>query len=101
MRTRSVNYFIGSLLSRQVLVAYGIAGSVTTVGQQLLLWLGFFGDITTRTERLPVFLELYIETLFPLWIPPVTGWNVLIFCLNTAITLWLLLYWTMKYDRSF
>lgn len=101
MRTRSVNYFVGSLLSRQVFVAYGIAGSITTLGQQLLIWFGVFGGIPTRTERLPEFIELYIETLIPIWIPPVTGWNVFIFLLNAAITLWLLLYWTMKYDRSY
>lgn len=92
---------MGNLLSRQFIFAYGIAGSITTMGQLLLLWLDYFEGIPTRTEQLPIFIELYIETLIPLWIPPITGWNTFIFILNVAFALWILLYWTIKYDRSF
>jgi len=75
MKQRSINYFFGSLYSRQAIWAYGIAGGVTTTFQLVLLYLDFFSVSPSqmRTERLPVFIELYIETLLPLWIPPITS----------------------------
>lgn len=100
MRQRSVNYFVGSLFSNQFLYAYGIAAGFTTVGQLLLVWLNVFSGIPQRMEALPIIIELYIETLIPLWIPPITGWNVFILILNIVIALWILLSWTISYDRS-
>jgi len=44
---------------------------------------------------------MYIETLIPLWIPPITPWNALIFFLNVILALWVLLWWTLNYERSF
>jgi hypothetical protein len=101
MRTRTVNYFWGSLFSRQALYAYGIAGGITTAGQLLLVWLDIFSSVPQRTEMLPVVVEIYIETLLPLWIPPITGWNVLIFLINIVLSLWILAFWTVNYWRSF
>lgn len=100
MRDQSVRYFIGSLFSRQVLYAYAIAGGFTTSGQLVMLWVGKMAQIPQRTEVLPVFIELYIETLLPLWIPPVTSWNILLFLINIVIVFWILLSWTISYDRS-
>lgn len=100
MREQSFRYFIGSLLSRQALYAYGIAGGFTTVGQLFLLWFGRFSGVPQRTETIPVIIEMYIETLIPLWIPPVTSWNIMILILNVVIALWVLLVWTANYDRS-
>lgn len=101
MRNRSINYFLGSLFSRQAIYAYGIAGGITTAGQLLLLWLDVFSGVPQRTETLPVVVEMYIETLIPLWIPPITPWNALIFFLNIILALWVLLWWTLNYERSF
>lgn len=100
MRSQSWRYFLGSLFSRQAIYAYGIAGVFTTVGQLLLVWVGPFSGVPRRTEVLPVVLEAYIETLLPLWIPPITPWNVMIFLLNVLIALWVLLVWTDRYDRA-
>lgn len=85
MRQQSISYFFGSLFSKQALYAYGIAGAFTTTGQLLLIWLGVFSGVPQRIDALPVFIEVYIETLLPLWIPPITGWNVLIFLVNIAL----------------
>lgn len=101
MRQRSVNYFFGSLFSRQAIFAYGIAGGVTTVFQLLLLTGDFFGSMPTRTDTLPIFVELYIETLLPLWIPPITGWNIAMLIVNVMVMLLILGWWTAKYDRAF
>lgn len=101
MRQRSINYFFGSLFSRQAIYAYGIAGGITTAFQLLLLWTDFFTEIPTRTESLPVFVELYIETLIPLWIPPITPWNVAMLFVNVFIMLMVLAQWTINYDRGF
>lgn len=100
MRQQSVNYFVGSLFSKQILYAYGIAGAATTIGQLLLIWLGIFSGAPLRTDTLPVAIEVYIETLLPLWIPPVTGWNVFVFLVNLVLALWLLASWTYNYERA-
>lgn len=100
MRQRSVNYFVGSLFSLQFLYAYGIAAGFTTAGQLLLIWLNAFSGIPQRMETLSIVIELYIETLIPLWIPPITGRNVFILTLNIVIAVWILLSWTISYDRS-
>ena len=100
MRQRSINYFLGSLFSRQVFYAYAIAGGIATLLQMALIWMNVFSGIPRRTEQLPVFVELYIETLVPLWIPPITAWNIFIFIINCFIALWILLSWTMNYERS-
>lgn len=100
MRRQSANYFWGSLFSKQALYAYGIAGAVTTTGQVLLVWLRVFSGVPQRLDALPMILEVYIETLIPLWIPPITGWNILIFLLNAGLTIWILLSWTFRYERS-
>lgn len=100
MRMRSVNYFLGSLFSRQAIFAYGIAGSITTAGQLLLVAMGVFSGIPQRTEALPAVIELYIETLLPLWIPPITSWNVFVLLANGVIGIWILLVWTLNYEKS-
>lgn len=100
MKPRTVNYFLGTLFSQQALYAYGIAGGVTTAGQLLLVWLGVFTGIPQRTEALPVIIEVYIETLLPLWIPPITGWNALVFFMNILFAVWFLAYWSVNYGRS-
>lgn len=100
MRQRSVNYLLGSLFSRQALYAYGIAGGVTTTIQLLLIWVGVFSVIPQKSEYLPVFVEIYIETLFPLWIPPITGWNIFMFLVNIVVVFWILVSWTLNYEKS-
>lgn len=100
MRQRSVNYFVGSLFSRQIIYAYAIAGGITTLFQMGLIWMNVFSGVPQRTEQLPVLVELYVETLIPLWIPPITAWNAFIFTINCLIALWILFSWTMSYDRA-
>lgn len=100
MRPRTINYFLGSLFSRQAFYAYGIAGGVTTAGQLLLIWLGVFSGMPNRTEALPMVVEAYIETLLPLWIPPITEWNALVLLANITLALWILFCWTVNYGRS-
>ncbi|SIR71405.1 hypothetical protein SAMN05421752_1028 [Natronorubrum thiooxidans] len=101
MRQGSINYFFGSLFSRQAIYAYGIAGGITTVFQLLLLWANYFTEVPTRTESFPVFVELYIETLLPLWIPPITPWNAAMLLTNAFLMLMILAQWTINYDRAF
>jgi hypothetical protein len=101
MRARTANYFIGSLFSKQSIFAYGIAAAVTTAGQFLLVWGGLFSGIPQRTEAIPRFIELYIETVMPLWIPPITAWNIAIFLLNVLISIGILVNWTLNYDESY
>lgn len=48
-----------------------------------------------------MFLELYIETLLPLWTPPITEYNVALVLFNIGIAILLLLSWTTSYDQSF
>lgn len=100
MRTRSINYFLGSLFSRQAIFAYGIAGSITTAGQLLLVSIGVFSGIPQQTEAIPVVIELYIETLIPLWVSPVTPWNLFVLLVNIIIGLWIVLLWTLNYESS-
>ena len=100
MRDQSYRYFMGSFFSRQAIFAYGIAGGVTTAGQLILIWLGRFSGVPQRTEVVPVIIELYIETLIPLWVPPITSWNVVVLILNLVIALWVLFLWTANYDKS-
>lgn len=101
MRQRSINYFFGSLFSVQAIYAYGIAGTVTTTGQLLLIYPDIFSAVPQQTAALPMFIELYIETLLPLWIPPITGWNILVFLVNIVLALWLIASWTPSYEQSF
>lgn len=100
MRQQSVNYFWGSVFSIQSIYAYGIAGSISTAFQMVLVWAGVFTGVPTRTDSLPILVELYLETLIPLWIPPITGWNAIIFLLNVIIAVWILFTWTVNYDRA-
>lgn len=99
MRDQSIRYFIGSLLSRQVLYAYAMAGGLTT-GVQLLMISGDVPRAVLRTEQLPVIVELYIDTLIPLWIPPITSVDIVVVLTNVVITVWILLYWTVRYEQS-
>lgn len=99
--TKKHHPFFRSLFSRQVIYAYGIASGITTAFQLLHLWTDFFSGITTRTESLPVFVELYIETLLPLWIPPITSWNATMLFMNVLLMLMILAQWTINYDRAF
>lgn len=100
MRQRSVNYFLGSLFSKQALYAYGSAAAVTAAGQILLVWIGVFSGAPQRTDALPMVIEIYIETLLPIWIPPITGWNILVFVVNIMLTAWIILFWTLNYERA-
>lgn len=99
MRNQSIRYFIGSLLSRQALYAYAMAGGLTT-GVQMLMISGEIPRTALRTERLPVVVELYIDTLIPLWIPPITSLDIVVVLINVIITVWILLYWTIRYEQS-
>lgn len=99
MRSKSIRYFIGSLFSRQALYAYGIAGGITTAGQLVMLWVGRISPVSQQSG-LPMLIELYIETLIPLWVPPVTPLDTFIFFLNVVIALWVLLSWTISFDQS-
>lgn len=73
MRQRSANYFFGSLFSSQFFLVYGIAGAFTTTFQLLLLYIDVFSGMPRRTESLPIFIEMYIETLLPVWIGHITA----------------------------
>jgi len=99
MRDQSVRYFIGSLFSRQVFYAYAIAGGLTTA-LQIIILSDQISRSALRTEQLPLAVELYIETLIPLWIPPVTSWNIIVFLANAVIAVWILLWWTVRYEQS-
>jgi hypothetical protein len=99
MRDQSIRYFIGSLLSRQALYAYAMSGGLTT-GVQLLMISGDIPRAALRTEQLPVIVELYIDTLIPLWIPPITSVDIVVVLTNVVITVWILLYWTVRYEQS-
>ena len=99
MRNQSIRYFIGSLLSRQALYAYAMAGGLTT-GVQLLMISEEIPRAALRTEQLPVVVELYIDTLIPLWIPPITSLDIVVVLINVVITVWILLYWTIRYEQS-
>lgn len=101
MRTRTVNYFFGSLLSRQAILAYGIAGSITTGFQLVLLWIGWFTRVPKQTESLPIFVEVYIETLLPVWIGTITPWNIAMVICNIILALGILGHWTLNYGNSF
>lgn len=101
MRQRTVNYFIGSLFSRQVILAYGIAGGITTGFQVLLVSLNVFSLSSLKTRSLPWIIELYVETLMPLWIPPVTRWNLLMILMNIVLSVLVVAWWSIKYSRSF
>jgi len=100
MRARTLNYFLGSLLSRQVIYAYGIAGGITTA-IQLLLITNEYLIYTPRSESLPIFLDLYIETLLPLWAGGISTVNVVVFITNVIIALLILLKWTANYAASY
>ena len=99
MRSQSVRYFVGSLLSRQALYAYAMAGGLTT-GVQLLMISGEVPRVALRTEQLPVIVELYMDTLIPLWIPPITSLDIVVVLINVIISVWILLYWTIRYEQS-
>lgn len=101
MRRRTQSYFFGILFSRLSIYAYGIAGTITTGLQLLLLWFGYFSDVPRRAENLPVFIDLFIETMLPVWIGTITPWNVLMVVLNLFLALFILLIWTDRYDRSY
>jgi hypothetical protein len=101
MRQRSINYFFGSLFSRQFVYAYGIAAGGTALFQQSLIWLGYFSGAPTRVESFPVFVELYIETLLPIWIGGVTNWNILMIITNVFLASLILLLWTARYSRTY
>jgi hypothetical protein len=100
MRARTVNYFVGSLFSVQAIYAYGIAGGITTALQGILIWRDVL-LFKAASADLPLLLELYIETLIPIWIPPVTPWNVMILGVNICLALMIIGNWAMKYSQSY
>lgn len=101
MRQRSLNYFVGSLFSRQAIFAYSAAGAFTTALQLLVISTEAFAQMPQRTEALPRVVELYIETLIPLWVPPITEYNVAVVLMNLFLTLMFLAVWTLSYGRSY
>lgn len=101
MRQRSKNYFWRSLFSRQAIYAYAAAGGVTTAMQLIVLSAGVFSEKPQRTGTLPLVVELYIETLIPVWIPPVTRYNIAIVLMNGFLALFFLAVWTLNYDSSY
>lgn len=100
MRARTLNYFFGILFSRQTIYAYGIAAGITTAGQLLLISQRIL-EMPNQTETLPGFIEMYIETLLPVWIGTITPWNALIILINITLTFLILAKWTANYSRSY
>lgn len=103
MRSRTWRYFWGMLFSRMSIYAYGIAGSITTALQLVFLVLEGvnLSSIPQRTQVLPAFVELWIETLLPFWIGEITTYNFVIVGFNIFIALTFLLLWTDRYSRTF
>lgn len=101
MRARTLNYFFGSLFSRQIVFAYGIAGGITTAIQLGLLWVNYFSNVPNRHDSIPLFLDIYIETLLPIWIGEITAYNVGVVLINLLIALMILLVWTANYAASY
>jgi len=101
MRQRTKRHFRGSLFSRQIIYAYGIAAGFTAAFQQLLVIYNYFASIPQNYETLPVFIELYVETLYPMWIGGITAWNIYMIFLNLCLAVILLAVWTARYAETF
>ncbi|WP_435359516.1 hypothetical protein [Haloarchaeobius sp. DFWS5] len=100
MRQRSINHFLGSFFSKQLILAYGIANGFSTSVQLVMILVG--KAVWTRdTEGLIMVLELYVETLYPRFIGGLTQWNMVMILLNLVVAVTLLAHWSLKYDRAF
>lgn len=96
-----LNHFIGTLFSRQFIYTYAIGSGVTTAGYALyLLRYGLWGRqqvITADPAGLGAVIDLYVRILLPIWIPPITGLELLVVATNCFIALWVLAWWSEKY----
>jgi hypothetical protein len=100
MRARTVNYFFGSMRSRQIVFAYAIANGLTTVLQLAIITLQNRPWPTDATG-LSIVVEAYIETLYPLYIGGITEWNLWMIGINVLLSVGILGWWTAKYAMSY
>lgn len=100
MRQRSWNHFWGSLVSTQFLIAYSISSGILTLIHLVGFWTGNLTSMPRRIEALPRFIDLYIEIIIPVWIPPFTGYNFLILMVNISLAVLILLMWSVRYDNA-
>lgn len=92
-------HFLGSLFSIQFVWAYGIAASIMTGAQLLLLFSGRFVMPDTKHE-LPVIAQIFVETLIPWYIPPITSFNIAVVLLNLFLAILILAVWSSRFDRA-
>lgn len=102
MRQSSVNYLFGSLFSRQfwwaIVQAYAFSGGVTTGFQIILIQFDIlaFTNLPRSSDELLYYVDLYIETVLPMWVGEISRWNVVLLISN-AFSFLILFSWTMKY----
>lgn len=52
-------------------------------------------------EMLPAFVELWIETLIPVWVGEITTYNIGIVGFNIFIAFIIILLWTDRYSKTY
>lgn len=97
---RGLNYFLGSLISRQAFFAYNAGSAVTTAIMLVGLTAGWVTMEQRAFEEFPVFLEAYVRVLIPWWIGPVQPTDWLIFALNLFFGLFVLVVWTERFNKA-
>jgi hypothetical protein len=100
MYKKRYEYLRDFLFSRMWIYAYVIAGTVTTTLQFLWLPQSVFEMTAWRTETLPMVVEVYIETLFPIWIGGITSLNRTVVAWNLVLAHSLLFMWAISEYRS-
>lgn len=102
MRKNTMDYFLGMLFSKMLFIAYGTASGITTVLQLFLIYQDHmrFDKPLDRVGYLPEFVEVYIETLFPVWIGSITTWNLVMILFNIVLALLILMFWALSYDQA-
>lgn len=100
MRQGTFNHFVGSLMSRQVIYAYGAADGITTTLWVGLGWLGIVGDISTIPAAVGHFVEIYITGLLPVFVPPYNLSSIVFILSNLFLTVFVLSWWSAKYGWS-
>lgn len=101
MRQSSINYFWGSLISRQSFFAYGIAAGFTTGLQLLMVTLDVFRLPSDFGQQIHWLVLMYLETLLPVWYGDLTTYNILMVLINLFFAVLILMWWTAKYDSSY
>lgn len=100
MRKGTQSHFVGSLFSKQVFYAYAAADGITTALWISLGWLGLVDKITTPTTLVQRSIEIYINGLLPVFIPPYTLGSVAFILSNCVFTIAVLGWWSAKFGWS-